>query len=835
MAFSGKIAIDDAPEAGAVLKDGKHVAAANVRGGVPDPVVGGVTFQQLSVTKPAGSGGVTIRLVDIGGAVRYNSAEAVAARFSGRADLETMLGVGYKSAYDKNGLRLEIRGLTPGTAYQLQGFFWDAGPNTSFFLRDGEHPENRGRTLRSTDPAKGYYWTARWTADASTKILELIPAGGNRATLAGLSLRSGPGPDLRAFETSFRQGACSEGRAAMCCIEVTPDMRERLVAAIANHPWEYDPERGLLVGANRWTGPATDMPGGAQVHFTRWSVEYALALFDSRLPEHIARGHRIIETALPYQDTDPESPTFGLWPYFAEEPLDEMPKPDFNWADFIGIALLDLRHAHEARIEPDSLERIDAAIRRAAELVADRDVSPSYTNVAAMSAYFLLAAGELADDGRLLKKGRHKIRALHAYRREHGGFGEYNSPNYSIVTLDALRRIICHVNDREAVALAEDLYDYAWSELATFYHPPTHQLAGPHSRSSTFLNERRREVFALATGIRKHPSRYPTEHNVHEIKFIRRNHRCPEPYREKFKSLDAPREISRVLLRTRYPIIAGLEDRPVPDGIASELPRDQYAIRASSYLHPRFALGTANRSVLGHQRRPFIAHFGTSEDPLALTVHGMKDGKVFHAAQFFSLHEKGSALGAITFATNGGDEHIHLDRLEDGRFRAERLAIRFEVTAMRRGSENLRRVAESLEHDATSATFGLGELKVRLEKLVDVFGDGNTRMRVNRNGRKLIVDFEIYDGEERAFDLTAMDRAAFAFGAHFSTGDEASLEARAHVDDQGRLQGTLGRMTLETPVEPDVGQLLRGKTVFGERAGSDENRPERDDRADSEM
>ncbi|MDQ8194162.1 hypothetical protein QEH59_06985 [Coraliomargarita sp. SDUM461004] len=813
VAFSGKVVIDGAEEEKVILDNGEHVLAANIRGGLPLPVIEGVPFEQLSFTNIASGSGVEIRLIDMGGAVTYNDSETVASYFSDRTDLLSMMSTGYKSEYYKNGLRLEMSGLKPGMTYQLQGFFWDSGPNTSFYLCDGKYPENRSRPIMSTEPAKGYYWTALWTANSETKTIELRPSRRSRATLAGLSLSIVPDRNGENFKTTLPQGNCSDGGPGMCCINVTPQMRERLDAAIANHPWEYDPNMHLLIGANRWNGPATNMPLGEPVHLTMWSAEYALALLDSLQPEHIQRAYLVLDAVLDYQDVDPASPTCGLWPYFTEEPLIEMPYPDYNWADFIGITLLDIRHEHSSLIEPDLLVRIDQAIERAARLVMHRDVTASYTNVATMSSYFLLASGELANDEELFNKGLEKLRALHQYQQVHGGFGEYNTPNYSIVTLDALRRLICNIENQEAVALAGDLYDYAWSELSSFYHAPTNQLSGPHSRSSNFLNERRREVIRIATGIQDEPSPYPNEYNVHEIKFIRRNHSCPEPYRAAFKELDAPREVSRVLLKTKYPIIAGLQDKPVPEGIESQLPLDEYEIRASTYLHPLFALGTANRSVLGHQRRPIIAHFGSSEDPLSLTVHCMKDGRVFHAAQFFSLHDKGSALGVITFATNGGDKHIHVDRLDEGKFSAERLSLQFKVSAMRSDSDNLRRVVESLTRGDDSVQFSLGDLEVSIKKLLSIFGETKTSLIVEESNNSLLIDFEFYDGETRDFDLTEIESAVFAFAVNLSTDEAEAPTAQVHVEGD-QLKAFLGRQNLVTPIKPAVGQLLRGNTFF---------------------
>ena len=91
----------------------------------------------------------------------------------------------------------------------------------------------------------------------------------------------------------------------------------------------------------RWhgTGYHSQMSNGAWVHGTRDSLDYALALLQAGGGENEARATAVIHHVLQYQDTDPFSRIYGIWPWLMEEPLAKMNPPDWNWADFCGARL----------------------------------------------------------------------------------------------------------------------------------------------------------------------------------------------------------------------------------------------------------------------------------------------------------------------------------------------------------------------------------------------------------------------------------------------------------------------------------------------------------------
>ena len=70
-------------------------------------------------------------------------------------------------------------------------------------------------------------------------------------------------------------------------------------------------------------GYHTTLKGG-YVHPTRSSLTYAVALLDSDIEEYRIRAINVLNKVISLQDKDPGSSTYGIRPWFYEEPLDKM-------------------------------------------------------------------------------------------------------------------------------------------------------------------------------------------------------------------------------------------------------------------------------------------------------------------------------------------------------------------------------------------------------------------------------------------------------------------------------------------------------------------------------
>ncbi len=69
-----------------------------------------------------------------------------------------------------------------------------------------------------------------------------------------------------------------------------------------------------------------------------------------------------------------------------------------------------------------------------------------------------------------------------SYRRQ-AEMSEYNSPTYTALTLWWLALMAEHAERGDAQRLARFLEERLWVDIAMHFHAPSHQIAGPHSRS----------------------------------------------------------------------------------------------------------------------------------------------------------------------------------------------------------------------------------------------------------------------------------------------------------------------------------------------------------------
>lgn len=422
-----------------------------------------------------------------------------------------------------------------------------------------------------------------------------------------------------------------------------------------------------------------------RAHPTRDSLDYALGLLETRDPEREPRVRAVLDRVLALQNTDPASKWYGIWGWYLEEPPEKMAPADWNWADFLGATLLLIEHRHGARLGDALRARVREAVRHAAASIMRRNVSMSYTNIAAKGTFVTLAAAELLEDGALLDYAARRALRLAQAVDETGSFGEYNSPTYARVTLANLTRIRMLVRHEEARGLAARIEHRVWEHLAARWDAPRLQFAGPMSRCySTDLG---RPAW-LAKGLNNRipifeggndPERFlpaDLETAIHDFQ-------CPEPVAVRFLNPELPREQRELFLLGR----------------PGEPP-----VQGTTYLTRAFSLGTVNRGDFWNQRRPLLGYWGGAARPVRyLGLRVIKDGYDFSSALLFSVQKAGYVLGVINFRNPGGDRHISLDPVRNGEFRSGRLFAEFDFEGFEAGGRH-----EFQDEILTLATPALG-------------------------------------------------------------------------------------------------------------------------------
>jgi len=501
----------------------------------------------------------------------------------------------------------------------------------------------------------------------------------------------------------------------------------RLERALAPQHAQWDPVVQLPKRPFSSPGYHTTLKGGF-VHSTRDAFTYAVGLLDTGKPEHLERACAILRRAIALQDANPASKTFGIWSWFLEEPLEKMSPPDFNWADFNGVSLLQVARDHRARLPADLATAVETAILRACAAIKKRNVGPGYTNIAIMGSYVTLYAGELLGNDEFLTYGLERLTRFHAYTRENGTFEEYNSPTYTIIALLELSRLKAHVRTPAAQPLIGDLVRHAWEEIAKHFHAPTRQWAGPHSRAYRSLNSestlaliQRATAGRVAFGLDA-PDRDELRLPVH----------CPPDLEPLFASLTTPRTVTETFIK-------------------------RSATVGTTYLHPQFALGSINRGDMWNQRRPLLAHFGTAATPGYLQLRFLKNDYDFSSAIFRSAQREDLVVGAVNLITNGGDTHISLDKVKAAKIRARDLRLRFEL-----GGPAAKNAALTLT-SPTTATLSCGDLTFHLTLARARLGALAGKLTTGQTADLRYLDVEFYHGDDREFDLAALGEAITAF------------------------------------------------------------------------
>jgi hypothetical protein len=529
--------------------------------------------------------------------------------------------------------------------------------------------------------------------------------------------------------------------------------RDALLKHLEAQSERYDPEAKLIRIARVPRSDYTRRQGQA-AHPTRASIGYAFDLLEANDPEHRRRACDVIRKVLSLQDTNRSSLTYGLWPWYAEEPLDKMFAPDYNWAAFIGRVLLGITIFHEHQLPADLRKDVREAIYRACVCIRRRPLHMGYTNIAAMSSYVTLVAGERLGDPKLLKYGRWLFDKWYDYTMLQGSFTEFNSPTYTNVAIGVVSRMLAHMQDPKRRAKAETLNRMLWLHKARRFHAPTLQWAGPHSRSYSNLPGsgfegliKRAPGGALAYA--------PPERKALDISNNRGPYRPPDDLARYLRPLAEPREEIEVFLKAGHKIPNGMGN---VGRIVSQRP-----IVGTTYLHPRFSLGSVNFMDFWEQHRNLIAYWGTPEAPTYMTMRCMNRGHGFCSAYLASVQLRGDVLAGVVFATDWGDRYIDMDPLPNKTFKTSSLRVEFELG----GHLDQARIPDSVDLDKPFVIEDRG-VRITLQYLAGTFAGHRPTAEIKRAPGQAILVLHLHKGDTKAFRLPDLTEAACLLGVQAS-------------------------------------------------------------------
>lgn len=458
----------------------------------------------------------------------------------------------------------------------------------------------------------------------------------------------------------------------------------------------------------------------------------ALASNESELYENAVKA---LNRVCDIQDVRMDSPTFGLWPYYMEQSLDEMTAPDYNWANFVGRDLIAACILCGNKLPLDLMVRLHTAIRNAAYCTVKRNVAADYTNISLIGSLTLICAGELLHDAELFQIGKQRLAKLVDYTRVTTGLSEYNSAPYTVVALEETTRMLQFFRDEECREMARYLNHCAWEMLALHYNTAIAQLTPPQTRAYADLDTGR--VASIIWMGTKGQYGKMREETVDLDTLICVDLRCPADVMSLFE------ERERFLDHTYYRK-NNIRQTGEDTTIIREL--DSPDLTAYSYKTPHFSMGAFSICDTWNQRRNVMVVWD-QENPKTFRLRGLHNGYDFCSGLVRAVQKNGQILGHLGLVTDRGSNHYILDKDKSGTYLVKELCFTFEL-----GGE-----CSGLEIQQNGNVFRINDGQMHIELCIEkwVFDGKNGKVFLSEDGKKVILSG--YAGDEVTLDTTKLD------------------------------------------------------------------------------
>ncbi|RAJ87272.1 hypothetical protein CLV59_10121 [Chitinophaga dinghuensis] len=531
---------------------------------------------------------------------------------------------------------------------------------------------------------------------------------------------------------------------------------------------QYDAGQKMIWTVTKEKHYHSDLDSGVKVHDTRGSIQYAAALFHTQDSAAIQRGISIVKAILPLQEKDTGVAYCGVWPYYPEDLLKGRKAPvDYNWADFISVALIDIVRNGSAQLDDTLKAQIKESLILAARSIMKRNVKADYTNICIMGTYVCYAVGNLYEQTDIRQYGQHKLAYFYDYTNNSKGFTEYNSPTYTIVAMNELLRMKQAIVNPLDKKMVDELYDRCWQMIARHFHAPSGQWCGPNLRAyNDLLTPELKQLFFYASkGQVNLPGDYPREARVLEP------HEMPASLIPLFLHQDLP----RIAIDT---FMMGAFQLRNTDGLLKA--KD---IIGKLYAHPQYALASVNQGYLWNQCRPLIADWGTAEKPSYLRVRFLHDLYDFAAVHIKNAQDSSTVLSILNIAWNGGDKHPTIDRIKDSTITASDLRLRIET-----GGDIDASVFSITGLHKNELQFTAGALHMVIQVPYCNWNGLEGHWETGGDASKKWADYVIHTGGKKTFNLAAMKEAVIGLSVSMRAKEDIQVrtdEKYLHLSTKG--------------------------------------------------
>jgi hypothetical protein len=249
---------------------------------------------------------------------------------------------------------------------------------------------------------------------------------------------------------------------------VDPRSRDLLDRAFRDLEKRFDSVLGLV--------RSPFLPEKHQPHPTIW---YALCALLRKSEGDSALAEEIISRALDLQELREDDPHYGNFRWFHEDEA----VTDLNACQFIVEALVHLLLRAGDRLSDQAKESVFGAIKLALCEAERLDVHWTYTNIFLLDVQNSILGGTLLGDANIRSRGERRLREWAQRTKDAGAPHEFNSPTYAAVQINALAAIANFAQDESISDLALEMERLIWRHVVRYWHAPTMQLGGPHSRA----------------------------------------------------------------------------------------------------------------------------------------------------------------------------------------------------------------------------------------------------------------------------------------------------------------------------------------------------------------
>ncbi|MGI5898725.1 MAG: hypothetical protein ACOX8S_02250 [Christensenellales bacterium] len=224
---------------------------------------------------------------------------------------------------------------------------------------------------------------------------------------------------------------------------------------------------------------------------------------------------------------------------------------DPNWREFIGSTFAIVLDWYEDLLNPQLVERLDAAMLEAVNASIDRRLAnlyPMNTNVELMHIVMCDYFGYRFDDQRIKDHAAFYAADLYRQYSEFHSFAEYNSPTYCGVDLCVLAQWRRCGKTELIRNIGSMLEAGLWEDVALMYNANLRNLSGGFSRNHEMELSRHTAMFALLyLGIGERGVDFPlhTTEDIHNVTMALCNVEIPEELVESFVTHTGDRQVTK--------------------------------------------------------------------------------------------------------------------------------------------------------------------------------------------------------------------------------------------------------------------------------------------------